>query len=944
MHYRPVARRFTFLPILIASTCCIALAAGANAGTAYFSNADLNQLQAFCSENSPLVTSGRKKILLYHRNGYIPSVHFQLPASIRADSLEAAAAILCLEDDTETLETCQFGIFLSVARLRQRYRVEVLSPDRNGNRLSGLTINGGEPPQCSELGAVDSSITSVKGAAVSVADVIDFLGASGLDREDTDRDGLRNLEEFKLGSNAGDADSPGASAAVRVNDADNASIYAGETAEIRLDLFPGPFLGNDADYYFWADMPDGQYVLQFPAGLSRMTTLEPALVDTPLVNLFNFRLFRLRGLPVGDYQFHFEARDAQGSIERSAASLAVVADPCRETVSLPLSFAGTWDPACPSAAGSESGYLARYYSFTLGQQSQLLLTLSGTANAELILRDGNGRSGAILRRSVVLDDSHVMGMALQAGTYTVEIMLRNTVPGLNVFQLASSDEAIPWQFNEVAAEAGINHVHGYLEGDFDTTDPSYERILQGGGVATGDYDQDGWPDLYVTAGSAGANRLYRNQGDGTFVDMAASAGIAFTGRKDMGATFADMDGDGWPDLFLGGVNGTPPLVLHNNQDGTFTDITETSGLAGISNAYSASFADYDRDGDLDAYISHWNDSRQGNYLFSNDGTGVFTDVSSDAGIPDGLMADYTPIFSDIDNDGWLDLLVAADYGTSQVFINNRNGTFRLATNKNVITDENGMGASAEDYDNDGDIDWFVTSIFDPNGLPTDSEFSQGTAQATGNRLYRNNGDGTFEDVTEVSGVRFGSWGWGSCFADFNNDGHLDLFHVNGYVTGNFNTNAGFLTDESRLFISNGDGTFDGNRQDLGLIDRGQGRGLACFDYDLDGDVDIFVANNQQAPALYRNDGGNDLNFLHVRVGSEGANSDAIGTRITVVTGSMTQVREIRAGNNFISNSPSAAYFGVGTHDVIDTVTITWPSGEQETLTGVKANQMLTVFR
>ena len=211
-------------------------------------------------------------------------------------------------------------------------------------------------------------------------------------------------------------------------------------------------------------------------------------------------------------------------------------------------------------------------------------------------------------------------------------------------------------------------------------------------------------------------------------------------------------------------------------------------------------------------------------------------------------------------------------------------------------------------------------------------------------VYRNKGDGTFEDVTEAAGVRLGSWGWGSCFADFNNDGHLDLFHVNGYITGNFNTNAAFLKDESRLFINNGDGTFEGYRQDLNLSDRGQGRGLVCFDYDLDGDIDIFVANNQQAPALYRNDGGNDLNFLHVRLGGDALNSEGVGARITVVTGALSQVREIRAGNNFISSNPAEAYFGVGTAKVIDEVRITWPSGEVKIFSKVKANQMLTIFK
>ncbi len=940
---KTITARLAILPYLIAVIACSVLAASTSSATDYFSNADISRLQTYCRDNSGLRTSGRKKLLLYHRSGYIPSVHFQLPEKIRADSLDSAAAVLCLEDAPEVIETCKFSIFLSVERVRQRYRVDALSPDSNSNRLAGLNINGPAPKKCNELGALDSTVTAVMGDAISVDNVLDFISANGLDREDNDRDGLRNLEEFKLGTDANDAASPSASAAVRVNNSISSQIFAGETAEIRIDLWPGPYIGNVADYYFWADTPDGRVVLQFPAGLVPMTNMLPALEDTPLVSLFNFRLFRLKDLAVGEYTFHFEARDALGSIEKGSASLKVVKDPCRETVRLPISITGDWDANCTATADTEDGYLARYYTFTLSQQSGLMLALAGETAAEIILREGSGRGGSILRRSSIDEDTLVLGLTLPAGTYTAEVMLKSPTPSSHNFELASSQEVIPWQFKDVTALAGINHVHGYKDGDFDTSDPSYERILQGGGVAGADYDLDGWPDLYVTAGSAGANLLYRNRGDGTFVDMAATAGVAFTGRKDAGASFADMDGDGWPDLFLGGVNGTPPLVLRNRQDGTFEDVTEASGLADISNAYSASFADFDKDGDLDAYISHWNDSLQGRYLFTNDGKGVFTDVSAKAGIPDGLMADYTPIFADIDNDGWLDLLVAADYNSSQVFINNRNGTFRLATDINVITDENGMGASAADFDNDGDIDWFVTSIFDPSGLP-DNDLTAGAAEATGNRLYRNKGDGTFEDVTETAGVRLGSWGWGSCFADFNNDGHLDLFHVNGYVTGNFNTSSAFLTDESLMFISNGDGTFDGFRQDLRLSDRGQGRGLVCFDYDLDGDIDIFVANNQQAPSLYRNDGGNDLNFIHVRLGGEALNSEGIGGRVSIVTGNLSQIREIQAGNNFISSNPAEAYFGVGSAKVIDEVRITWPSGEEKVFSKVKANQMLTIFK
>jgi len=235
---------------------------------------------------------------------------------------------------------------------------------------------------------------------------------------------------------------------------------------------------------------------------------------------------------------------------------------------------------------------------------------------------------------------------------------------------------------------------------------------------------------------------------------------------------------------------------------------------------------------------------------------------------------FTPNFADIDNDKWPDLLIASDFGTTRVFRNNAGLSFTDVTDS-AISDENGMGAAVGDYDNDGDLDWFVSSIWDPDGA-IESPQNWGVS---GNRLYRNLGDGTFEDVTNESGVRRGYWGWGSCFADFNNDGHLDLFHVNGF---RFLANEEFGEDPSRLFVAQGDGTFLERSIELGIEDTAQGRGVVCFDYDRDGDVDIFVMNNQQKAGLYRNDLESINQYITIQLNGVAGNPRGIGARVTVI--------------------------------------------------------------
>jgi hypothetical protein len=476
-----------------------------------------------------------------------------------------------------------------------------------------------------------------------------------------------------------------------------------------------------------------------------------------------------------------------------------------------------------------------------------------------------------------------------------------------------------WTFTNIVNSAGVNYTHGYIGGL--TNDARYFS----GGVAAGDYDRDGYFDLFVVGGTLGPTKLFRNKGNGTFQDLAATAGVSFQ-TKASAPVFADYDGDGWLDLFVGGIEEAEPKLYRNLGNGTFQNVTATCGIVYTGNTFSSNFGDYDRDGDLDLLMCHWGEAQYTyGHLWRNNGNGTFTEVDQAAGFEtfgdDLLEFTLTGNFADINNDTWPDILFASDYDQSEVYLNDGDGTFTCVTDEGSITDQFGMGASVEDYDDDGDLDWFVTSIWDPPSM------------RDGNRLYRNDGTGVFTDVTTAAGVRAGGWGWASSFADYNNDGNLDLYHVNGM-------RVPFDADTSRMFVSNGNATFTEMSASLGVNDTRSGRGVASLDFDRDGDLDIFVANNSQGPTFYRNDGGNAGNWLDVKLIGIPPNTEAIGARIFVTAGGKTQMRVLRAGSNYVSQDPAEAHFGLGSATTATTLRVEWPNGEEYVLSGLPVNRRL----
>ena len=507
-------------------------------------------------------------------------------------------------------------------------------------------------------------------------------------------------------------------------------------------------------------------------------------------------------------------------------------------------------------------------------------------------------------------------------------------------------------------------------------DKSKQYILEttGGGVALFDYDNDGWPDIFLVNGSRlegfpkgkePTNHLYRNNRDGTFTDVTEKAGLVHHGWG-QGVCVGDYDGDGNLDLFVTyyGKN----VLYHNNGNGTFTDVTEKAGLLTSENMYStgAAFFDYDRDGHLGLFVSHYTEydyatkfgagTEEGchyksvpvfcgprglkgsvNTLYRNNADGTFTDVSKKAGIITDPHFGFTPLVLDYDNDGWPDVYVADDSTASLLFHNNRDGTFtEIGSLAGVAYNEDGreqggMGVAAGDYDCDGWLDLVKTNF--------DADTSS---------LYHNRGDGTFDDVTFPAGIGGNTKyvGWGVGFIDFDNDGWPDLFIVNGHVYPELET-AGQVTSylERRILYRNRqNGTFEdiSLRSGPGVVAKAAARGAAFGDLFNTGQVDIVINNMNRSPSILHNFAPTANHSITVQLVGKAPNRFAIGARATVWVKDRPMIDEVRSGGSFCSQNDLRLHFGLGLATQADKIEVRWPDGITETIKDVPANHRLVI--
>ncbi len=533
---------------------------------------------------------------------------------------------------------------------------------------------------------------------------------------------------------------------------------------------------------------------------------------------------------------------------------------------------------------------------------------------------------------------------------------------------APSGKPFDAHFVDVAATAGL--IAPTIYGNAESKD--YILEATGCGCAFFDYDNDGWMDIFLLSGTKvegappeATNRLYKNNRDGTFTDVTEKAGLRNTGWAS-GVCVGDYNNDGFEDLFCTSFGQNK--LYRNNGDGTFTDITKEAGLLNETPRWGAgcTFVDYNRDGHLDLFVSNYlqfdfkhvpkpgansNCNWKGvpvecgprglppgyHSLYRNNGNGTFTDVSKQAGISE-LRESYgmTAIAADFNEDGWPDIYVACDSTPSLLLMNTGKGTFsEEGVLRGVALSEDGMeqagmGLGVGDYDLDGHLDIFKT------------HFAEDT-----NGLYHNDGKGNFEDVTRAAkiGVETHYICWGAGMVDLDNDGLPDLFMTTGSVYPQLEkTLPQYPNKGPRVIFRNlGNGAFEELTAEAGpgVSDAHCSRGCAFGDFDNDGDVDILIVNLNEPPSLLRNDIRGNHHWLKVKLIGTRSNRSAIGTRVVAHYGTKKQAQEVLSQSSFYSSNDPRLHFGLGSETIAD-IEIRWPSGLQEKLKGVAADQLIVI--
>ena len=524
------------------------------------------------------------------------------------------------------------------------------------------------------------------------------------------------------------------------------------------------------------------------------------------------------------------------------------------------------------------------------------------------------------------------------------------------------------KFTDVAQSAGLGQPTIY--GGVSRKDYIVETM--GCGCAFIDYDNDGWIDILVLSGTrfgatpdGATNRLYKNNRDGTFSDVTAKAGLLRTGWSG-GVCVGDYDNDGFEDLFITywGEN----VLYQNNGDGTFTDVTQKAGVGANRTHWGSgcTWVDYDRNGLLDLFVSnyvnfdtdrspkpgdnencmfrgvHVNCGPRGlptglHSLFRNNGDGTFTDVTDASGIGK-IKGRYglTPVAADFDEDGWPDIFVACDTSPSLLLMNNRDGTFREegvergAGLSDDGVEQAGMGVGIGDYNLDGHLDLFKGHFTDDTSA-----------------LYRNDGKGNFSDVTLSAGLgvetRF--TGWGAGIVDLDNDGYPDLFLVTGNVYPELDGKLpGYPYKTPRVIFRNlGNGRFEEliEQAGPGIEAQHSGRGCAFGDFDNDGDLDVLIINLNEPPSLLRNDVSGSYGWLKVKLVGTKCNRSAIGARVVARYGGKQQVQEVISQSSYGSSNDRRLHFGLGTASSVD-LEVQWPGGSKQTFAKLEANQLVII--